>query len=90
MVTILSSGLFLLERPHLCLRFLLALLCTGGSLKLVGIFLLLFGGIIAVTAVALLRQPSEQTCFVLAGFTFEALGLTLLARDYALHPRNTR
>jgi len=87
---ILSSGSFLIGHRHLCLRFLLALLCTGGSLKLVGVFLLLFGGMIAVTAVALLRQPSEQTCFILAGLAFETLGLTLLARGYALHPRNAR
>jgi len=87
---ILSSGLLLVGRRSLRLRFLLALLCTGGSLKLVGVFLLLFGGMIAVTAVALLRQPSEQTYFVLAGVAFEALGLTLLARGYALPPRNAR
>ena len=85
---ILTSVSLLIERRYLCTPFLLALPCTGGSLKLVGVFLLLFGGTIAVTAVALLRQPSEQTCFVLAGLAFEALGLTLLARDYALNPRN--
>ena len=87
---ILSPVSFLIGRRHLRLPYLLALLCTGGSLKLVGVFLLLFGGMIAVTAVALLRQPSEQTCFVLAGLACETLGLTLLSRGYALHPRNAR
>jgi uncharacterized membrane protein YccF (DUF307 family) len=64
--------------------------------KLVGILFLLFGGAIAVAAIALLPAPAARACFVAAGIALELLGLTLLARDYAhdakkaLGPRNTR
>jgi len=49
---------------------------------------LVFGGVIAVTAITLLRQPVQQYCFVFAGIALEFLGLTLVARDYAQTQRN--
>ncbi len=57
-------------------------------MKLVGMLLLLFGGVIAITAIALLRHPVEQGSFVVAGLALECLGLTLVARDYAQTKRN--
>jgi len=50
--------------------------------------LLLFGGVIAITAIVLLRHPVEQDSFVVAGLALECLGLTLVARDYAQTKRN--
>ena len=52
--------------------------------------LLLFGGTIVVTAIALLRLPWEQDCFVSAGIALELLGLALVARGYAQTQRNVR
>ena len=49
--------------------------------------LLLFGGVIVVAAVALLRQPVERACFVLAGVALEGLGFALAARVYAVLAR---
>ena len=57
-------------------------------MKLIGMLLLVFGGVIAVTAITLLRQPVQQYCFVFAGIALEFLGLTLVARDYAQTQRN--
>ena len=57
-------------------------------MKLVGMLLLLFGGVIALAAIALLRHPVEQDSFVVAGLALECLGLTLVARDYAQTKRN--
>ena len=57
-------------------------------MKIIGMLLLVFGGVIVVTAIALLRQPAEQDGFVLAGVALEVLGLTLVARDYAQTQRN--
>jgi uncharacterized membrane protein YccF (DUF307 family) len=56
--------------------------------KFVGMLLLLFGGVIAIIAIALLRHPVEQGSFVVAGLALECLGLTLVARDYAQTKRN--
>jgi len=57
-------------------------------MKFIGMLLLVFGGVIAITAIALLRQPVQQDCFILAGVALEFLGLTLVARDYAQTQRN--
>ena len=57
-------------------------------MKLVGMLLLLFGGVITITAIALLRRPVEQGSFVIAGLALECLGLALVARDYAQAKRN--
>jgi len=44
---------------------------------------LVFGGLIVVAAVALLHQPLERACFVVAGIALEGLGFALAARVYA-------
>jgi hypothetical protein len=45
--------------------------------------LLVFGGVISIAAIVLLRHPSEQSSFLVAGLALECLGLALVARDYA-------
>jgi len=57
--------------------------------RLVGVLMLVFGAVIVVAAVALLRQPVQLGGFVMAGVALEGLGLSLLAREYALLSRRT-
>jgi len=56
--------------------------------KLVGMLLLLFGGVISITAIVLLHRPAQQGSFIVAGLALECLGLTLVARDYDQIKRN--
>jgi len=56
--------------------------------KLVGMLLSLFGGVIALTAIVLLRHPVQQGSFLVASLAIEFLGLALVARDYAQTKRN--
>jgi hypothetical protein len=51
-------------------------------MKLAGLFLLLAGWGIVLTAVILLAPALAQTCFVLAGVGVEGLGLVLLVRSH--------
>jgi hypothetical protein len=58
-------------------------------MKLAGFLLLLAGWVIALSAVALLRQMPPEAAFVLAGIGVETLGLTLVVRSH-LAPRGKR
>jgi hypothetical protein len=53
-------------------------------MKLVGMFLLLAGWIIVITAIVLLFAPPLRGLFVFAGVAVEVLGLTLAFRKEAL------
>jgi len=56
--------------------------------KFVGMLLLVFGGVIAIIALVLLRRPVEQGSFVVAGLALECLGFALVAREYGQTKRN--
>ena len=51
-------------------------------MKLTGFFLLLAGGALVLTAVAMLASSLPRTTFVLAGVGIEALGLVLVGRAH--------
>ena len=51
-------------------------------MKIAGFFLLLAGGALVLTAVALLALSLPRTGFVLAGVGVEVIGLVLVARSH--------
>jgi len=53
-------------------------------MKIAGFFLLLAGGVLVLTAVALLALSLPRTGFVLAGVSIEAIGIVLVARSHLL------
>ena len=53
-------------------------------MRLIGLFLLLAGWVIALAAVALIRLAAERAGFALAGAAVEALGLGLLVHAHLL------
>jgi hypothetical protein len=53
-------------------------------MKVAGFFLLLSGGGLVLTAVALLASSLPRTGFVLAGVGVEVLGIVLVARSHLL------
>lgn len=55
-------------------------------MKVAGVFLLLAGWGIVLTAVMLLAPAAAQTSFVLAGVGVEGLGLVLLVRAHLMMP----
>ena len=48
------------------------------TIKLIGIFLLVSGWFIVVTALAMLRRASSESAFMLAGGAVEGVGAALL------------
>jgi hypothetical protein len=53
-------------------------------MKIAGFFLLLAGGVLVLTAVALLALSLPRTGFVLAGVSVEVIGIVLVARSHLL------
>ncbi len=53
-------------------------------MKIAGFFLLLAGGLLVLTAVALLALSLRRTGFVLAGVSVEVIGIVLVARSHLL------
>ncbi len=53
-------------------------------MKIAGFFLLLAGGVLVLTAVALLALSLPRTGFVLAGVSIEVIGIVLVARSHLL------
>jgi hypothetical protein len=53
-------------------------------MKISGFFLLLAGGVLVLTAVALLALSLPRTGFVLAGVSVEVIGIVLVARSHLL------
>ena len=53
-------------------------------MKIAGFFLLLAGGALVLTAVALLALSLPRTGFVLAGVSVEVIGVVLVARSHLL------
>ncbi len=53
-------------------------------MKIAGFFLLLAGGALVLTAVALLALSLPRTGFVLAGVSVEVIGIVLVARSHLL------
>ncbi len=53
-------------------------------MKIAGFFLLLAGGVLVLTAVALLALSLPRTGFVLAGVSVEVVGIVLVARSHLL------
>ncbi len=53
-------------------------------MKIAGFFLLLAGGVLVLTAVALLALSLPRTGFVLAGVSIEGIGIVLVARSHLL------
>jgi hypothetical protein len=53
-------------------------------MKIAGFFLLLAGGVLVLTAVALLPLSLPRTGFVLAGVSVEVVGIVLVARSHLL------
>jgi hypothetical protein len=53
-------------------------------MKLAGMFLLLAGWLVAISAVALLSPPRQRALFILSGIGVEILGLVLAFRQEAL------
>ena len=53
-------------------------------MKIAGFFLLLAGGALVLTAVALLALSLPRTGFVLAGVSIEVIGIVLVARSHLL------
>jgi len=51
-------------------------------MRLVALFLLLAGWIIALTAVALMEGAGQRTAFALAGLAVQLIGLGLLVRAH--------
>jgi hypothetical protein len=51
-------------------------------MKIVALFLLMAGWIIALAAVALMESPASRAAFALAGAGIEVLGLGLLVRAH--------
>jgi hypothetical protein len=54
-------------------------------MKIVALFLLLAGWIIALAAVALIESTAQRAAFAVAGAGVEALGLGLLVRAHMPH-----
>ncbi len=52
-------------------------------MKLAGMFLLLAGWLLVVSAIVLFPTPGARAAFVLAGLAVEALGLALGFRSHA-------
>jgi hypothetical protein len=53
-------------------------------MKIAGFFLLLAGGALVLTAVALLALSLPRTGFVLAGVSVEVIGMVLVTRSHLL------
>jgi len=58
-------------------------------MKVVGFLMLLAGWILVLAAIVLFASPPLRAAFVLAGFSVEALGLTLAFRSH-LNPREEK
>ena len=56
-------------------------------MRLAGFFLLLAGWVIVLAALVLLPSALPRVVFVAAGVAVELLGIGLLARFHAAHPR---
>jgi len=59
-------------------------------MKIAGFFLLLAGGALVLTAVALLAVSLPRTGFVLAGVSVEVIGIVLVARSHLLEQGDRR
>ena len=59
-------------------------------MKIAGFFLLLAGGVLVLTAVALLALSLPRTGFVLAGVSVEVIGIVLVARSHLLEQGDRR
>jgi len=59
-------------------------------MKIAGFFLLLAGGALVLTAVALLALSLPRTGFVLAGVSVEVIGIVLVARSHLLEQGDRR
>ena len=60
------------------------------TIKITGIFLLISGWLIVLTAVALLPQGGPLSAFLGAGMVVESLGLVLLFRAHRMAPGDRR